>query len=406
VARTVLISGIGIAGPTLAFWLRKRGFEPVLVERAPGLRTGGYIIDVWGVGFDVADRMGLLPRLFQAGYHNDRVAFVRADGRVRSAFGGTALRRALGERYLSIQRGDLAREIFRTIESGVETIFGDSIAAMRELPDGIEVGFESGRPRRFDLVVGADGLHSAVRRTLFGGPAQSSRYLGYCAAAFVTRGYPRRDEHVYLSYAAPGRQISRFALRDNETGFLLVCAWPDGTKALPRNVASQKELLVEQFGQSRWREWPDILQHLRSADNLYFDAVSQVRLPAWSKGHAVLLGDAAYCPSLLSGEGSAFAMAGAYILAGELQRASGDHRAAFPAYEQQFRPFIERKQDAARAFVSSFAPKTSLGLVVRDIVLRLGGIPAVADLLMGRFVADHYELPRYPQMDAGSIPGS
>ncbi|HEX4078466.1 MAG TPA: FAD-binding domain [Rhizomicrobium sp.] len=402
-ARTVLISGIGIAGPTLAFWLLKQGLEPVLVERAPGLRTGGYILDFWGIGFDVAERMGLLPRLRQVGYHNDRVAFVRADGHVRSAFGGTALHRALGERYLSIQRGDLAREIFRTIETGVETIFGDSIATMCELPDGVQVGFESGRSRRFDMVVGADGLHSAVRRTLSGEPAHSSRYLGYCAAAFVTRGYPRRDEHVYLSYAAPGRQISRFALRDDGTGFLLVFAWPDETNSMPRDVPSQMQLLVEQFGQSRWREWPEILQHLRSADNLYFDAVSQVRLPAWSKGRVVLLGDAAYCPSLLSGEGSAFAMAGAYILAGELQRASGDYGEAFPAYEQRFRPFIERKQRAARAFVSSFAPKTSAGLAARDFVLKLGGISAIADLLMRHFVADRYELPDYAETDARAL---
>ena len=368
---------------------------PVLVERAPRFRTGGYIIDFWGVGFDVAERMGLIPALRAAGYLNDRVVFVRADGRTRSSFGGTALRRSLSDRFLSIQRGDLASEIWRRIADRVEVIFDDSIASLCENANGVDVKFESGRRRLFDLVIGTDGLHSTVRRLAFGDPAGAESYLGYCAAAFVTQGYTRRNEHVYWSYAAPGRQISRFALRNDETGFLLVFAWPGNPKNLPRDVAAQKRLLTMQFDRETWTERNEILRRLEACDDLYFDAVSQIRNPSWSKGRVALVGDAAYCPSLLAGEGSAFAMAGAYILAGELQRAAGDSARAFAAYERTFRPFIERKQRSARAFVSSFAPRSTAGLVTRDIVLRLASIPAIADLLMRHFVADRFRLPDY-----------
>jgi len=393
--QSILISGAGIAGPTLASWLLRQGFEPVLLERAPRFREGGYIIDFWGIGFDVAERMGLIPRLREAGYVNDRISFVGRNGGVRSSFGGAAIRRALGDRFLTIQRGDLAHAIYGTIEHRVETVFGDSVKAIEQTPDRVDVGFEHGGWRSFDLVVGADGLHSAVRAALFENHPSVERDLGYYVAVFVTRGYSRRDEHVYLSYAAPGRQISRFALRDDQTGFLFVFARVDGWPDPVHDTASQKRVILENFGHEPWVEWPEIKRHIELCENFYFDTVSQIELPSWSVGRAALVGDAAYCPSLLAGEGSAFAMAGAYILAGELQHAYGDHASAFASYERRFRPFVERKQRAARAFASSFAPKTSLGLVVRDVVLRLGAIPAIADLLMRRFVVDRFELPGY-----------
>ena len=394
--KSVLISGAGIVGSTLARWLLARGFTPALVEQAPQFRTGGYIIDFWGVGFDVAERMGLIPALRAAGYVNDRIVFVRADGSVRSCFGGAALRRALGDRFLSIRRGDLALEIWRGLAERAEVIFGDSIASLDETPDGVDVTFESGRRRSFELVVGADGLRSVVRRHAFGDTPDAEQYLGYCAAAFATGGYARRDEHTYLSYAAPGRQISRFALRNDGTGFLLVFAWPADPKALPRDMASQKKLLIAQFRDEPWMERSEILSRLEASDDLYFDAVSQIHIPRWSKGRVALVGDAAYCPSLLAGEGSVFAVAGAYILAGELDRAAGDFARAFCSYEQSFKPFIEHKQKAARAFISSFTPRTAAGLFVRDIVLKLGAVPAIADLLMRHFVADRFQLPDYP----------
>lgn len=165
--KTVLISGIGIAGPTLAYWLWRRGFEPVLIERAPKLRAGGYVIDFWGVGFEVAERMELIPTLRDVGYMNDRIVFVRQDGRIRSAFGGNALRRTLGDRFLSIQRGDLARAIYETIKHETETVFGDEIIGMAQDADHVEVRFKRGTARSFDFVIGADGLHSPLRTGMF-----------------------------------------------------------------------------------------------------------------------------------------------------------------------------------------------------------------------------------------------
>jgi 2-polyprenyl-6-methoxyphenol hydroxylase-like FAD-dependent oxidoreductase len=257
------------------------------------------------------------------------------------------------------------------------------------------VTFKSGSAREFDLVVGAGGLHSVVRSLAFPTGSAAERYLGYYAAAFVTKGYSKREEHIYLSYAAPGRQVSRFALRDGQTGFLLVFAKDERVPRWETGIEEQKAVLRAIFSRDSWIEWPEIEQHLMAARDLYFDAVSQIEMPVWSSGRVALVGDAAHGPSLLAGEGSAFAMAGAYILAGELERAKGNYAHAFAEYERKFRPFIVRKQKMARAFAASFTPKTSLGLVVRDIVLHLAAIPAVADYLMRSFVSDRYSLPTY-----------
>jgi len=388
--QTILISGAGIAGPTLAHFLLKRGFTPVLIDRAPGFRDGGYIIDFWGLGFDVAERMGILPELRSNGYLMNRVEFVTASGKRRSALGGGLFERSLHGRFLSIPRGGLARAVYRTIENDVETIFGDSIAGIVQHPDRVGVTFEHGPPRAFDLVIGADGLHSVVRSILFGPTPKFERYLGFYAASFLTKGYPRRDEHTYLSYAAPGRQISRYALRDDRSAFLFV--FESREKIYPPDLVTQKQILRQTFSREPWVEWPEIEARLEAVNELYFDAVSQIALPSWSLGRVALVGDAAFCPSLLAGEGSVLAMAGAYILAGELDRAEGDFARAFTSYERGFRPFIERKQKSARAFASSFAPKTSFGLFVRDQVLKLCAIPAVGNFLMRRFVADRFVL--------------
>jgi 2-polyprenyl-6-methoxyphenol hydroxylase-like FAD-dependent oxidoreductase len=389
--RDILISGAGIAGPALAHCLLRQGFVPTLVERAPALRQGGYMIDFWGVGYDVAERMGLLPRLMEVGYRMGEIVFVDGKGRRVSGFGGKALRRSIGERFISLQRGDLARAIYDRLQGRVETIFGDCVQTIVERGDKLAITFEKSPPRYFDLAIGADGLHSAVRRIAFGPETSFRKYLGYWTGSFVADGYPHRTENAYVSRAAPGRQMSRYALKDGRSAFFFVFTQQSDTP--PAAPEAQKAIVAERFADDGW-ELPQILACLERTDDLYLDAVSQVRMPRWSSGRVALLGDAAYCPSLLAGEGAAFAMAGAYILAGELGRAA-DHRAGFAAYEARFRGFIEGKQKSARQFAHAFAPRTALGLMVRNLVLELMAVPPVAQWMMRRFVRDEFPLPDY-----------
>jgi 2-polyprenyl-6-methoxyphenol hydroxylase-like FAD-dependent oxidoreductase len=316
-------------------------------------------------------------------------------GRTRSGFNVEMLRRAVGDRFFSLPRGDLARAIFDTVADKIETIFGDSITAIHESPDGVDVQFEQGDARRFDLVAGCDGLHSAVRQIAWGQEKEFEKYLGYYCASFLTTNYPYRQQQTYTSYAEPGRQISRYALRGERTAFLLIFGREQPVAQSP-DLVNAKAILRDMFKQDRWIEVPEILQRLETCDDLYFDSVSQIRTPSWSRGRVTLIGDAAYCPSLLAGEGAGFALAGAYILAGELHQANGDHVVAYRAYERRFRPFIERKQKSAAQFATSFTPKTRLGLFVRDLVLRLTAFPMVSNSLMRRFVTDRYQLPDYP----------
>ena len=394
--RSILVSGAGIAGPTLAFWLLRAGFAPTLIERAPHFREGGYMIDFWGAGFDVAEKMNLLPRLREIGYYFDRLKFVDERGRTRSELGGRAFRGALGERFISLQRGDLARAIFDTITDKIEIIFNDSITAIREDASGLDVSFERSSPRRFDLVIGCDGLHSAVRDLVFGAEQQFEKFLGYYAASFLTSGYPHREELTYVSYGAPGRQISRYALRDNRSAFLFVFS-QNPPFSTHHHEGAAKHIVGEVFSKDQWIEIPDILKRMNASDEFYFDSVSQIQMPAWSRGRTALLGDAAYCPSLLAGEGAAFAMAGAYVLAGELQRANGDYGQAFKNYEKKLRHFITRKQRSAERLASSFAPATWFGLSVRDFVLRLADcfLP-FGKWLTRKMVGDSFHLPDYP----------
>jgi 2-polyprenyl-6-methoxyphenol hydroxylase-like FAD-dependent oxidoreductase len=390
----ILVSGAGIAGPALAFWLRRHGCSPTLIEHAPAFREGGYMIDVWGLGWDLLERMGLLAAARRRGYLIDRLAFIDERGRRVAGFDLEVFRRALSGRFFSIPRGELARVIYDAVEGDVPTFFSTSIDAIREHESGVEVDLSNGTSQAFDLVAGADGLRSRVRECTFGADARFQRYLGYYAAAFVTRGYPHRDERTYLSFARPGRQISRYAMHDDRSAFLLVFAAEGTLDIAPHDVAAQKAVLHARFGGDGW-ECREILARLDDADDLYFDSVSQIRMPRWSAGRVVLVGDAAHCPSLLAGAGSAFAMLGAYVLAGELERAAGDHLAAFAAYEGRMRPFIEEQQRSAEGFARWFAPRTAFGIVLRNAALHVARLGPLAAWFSRRMFSDGFELPDY-----------
>ena len=388
----ILVSGLGIAGPTLAYWLRKRGFRPVLLERAPAPRRGGYIIDFWGVGYDVADRMGLRPTLHREECHLDEVRLVNTDGRRVARLRAAVFGEATGGRYLSILRSKLARCIWDQVDGSVETIFGDSVIRIEEDANGTLVHFERSAPRRFSLVIGADGLHSNIRSLALGASDPVPHHLGCCTAACTAAAYPHRDERVYVSYAAPGIQAARYALPDGSSTIFFFFVHPDGRDIPHHDVPAQKAMVRDAFAGRGW-ECDQLVAEMDRTDDWYFDAVAQIRMPMWHRGRVGLVGDAAYCPSLLSGQGSALAMAGAYVLAYELARAAGDHAAAFTRYQDYFKPFIDSKQRAAENFTWWMAPKTRLGVHLRNFTTRLMDLPIVAATTVKRSFGDTVALP-------------
>ncbi len=390
--KAVLISGAGIAGRTLAFWLKAAGFEPTLIERAPALRAGGYVIDFWGLGYDIAERMGLATDIDRMGYHMRELRIVDDRGERVTGFGTKVFNELSGGRFVTLGRSDLSRLLFEKIKDTTKIIFGTEIVDLQEHADSVQVQFNTGDERRFDLVIGADGLHSNVRRLVFGPEDRFEKQLGYLVAAFEVRGYRPRDEDVYVIYSEPGRMLGRFALHADRTLFLFV--FTADVDPLPAVLDLQKAMLRERFGDGKW-ECSRILGELDRTQDLYFDRVSQIMLDSWSRGRVALVGDAAFCVSLMAGQGSALAITAAYVLAGELAKARGRHEVAFGKYEELLRAYIEMKQRGAERFAGAFAPRTQFGLFFRNQVIKAFAIPGLARLAFGRDIIDTMQLPDY-----------
>jgi 2-polyprenyl-6-methoxyphenol hydroxylase-like FAD-dependent oxidoreductase len=399
-AKTVLIAGAGIAGPALAYWLKAAGFEPTLIEHAPELRTGGFVIDFWGLGYDLAERMGLAREIEGVGYHMRELRIVNDRGERSAGFGTSVLREVAGGRFVTLGRSDLSRLLLDRIKATTEVIFGDEIVDLKEHADRVQVQFKHAKERPFDLVIGADGLHSGVRRLAFGPQERFERHLGYGVAAFEVKGYRPRDEDVYVIYSRPGSMIGRFALHEDRTLFLFV--FTDRPSSSIRDLPAQKAMLRERFGDGGW-ECARILGELDRSSDLYFDRVSQIRMDSWSRGRVALVGDAAFCVSLMAGQGAALAMTAAYVLAGELSKVDGRHDEAFRNYEALLRAFIGKKQKGAERFSAAFAPKTRWGLFLRNQVIKATAIPGFARLTFGRDIIDTLQLPDYGWPARGAL---
>jgi len=390
----IVINGAGIAGPTLAWWLRRSGHEVLLVEHSREPRSGGYAIDFWGIGYRIAEKMGLLARIRELGYQVKEMRYVDRHGRTRGGFPIDAFGRMTGGRYIELRRADLAATIQGALDAGVDTLFGDSVAAIEDTGAGVHIGFDHAASREVDLVIGADGLHSRVRALAFGPEAEFEIPLDYHVAAFEIEGYRPHDDLIAVSHAVAGKQITKLSMPGDSTLFLFVFRDEYLSGNSPASAPQRKSALADAFADVGW-ECPEILAAMNDIDDIYFDRVSQIRMQRWAQGRTALLGDAAACVSLLAGEGTGLAMAEAYVLAGELHACGGDHRTAFARWQQRMLPFLRRKQVAAAKFASSFAPKSALGVTFRDHVSRLLRIPWIADLLVGRAVRDDIELPDY-----------
>ena len=385
------INGMGIAGPALAYWLRRFGHEPVLFERAEALRTGGYVIDFWGPGYDLAERMGVLGRLLERGYAMRRLTMVGAGGREVAGFGVELLRESMRGRFTTVARSEVSAALVDACE-GVPVHFGTSIVGCEQDRRGVTAVLSNGERERFELVVGADGLHSQVRAAAFGADPRHEVALDCHVAAFRLSHYPHRDELTYVSHTEPKRAVARVSLRDDETLVLFICR----SELLGDDSArgDLKRTLRRAFGGMGW-EVPEILARMDGVDDIYCDRVSQIRLEAWSKGRIALVGDAAACVSFLAGEGTGLAMVEAYVLAGELHRAGNDWARGLQAYEARLSSFVRAKQQAALQFRGFFAPKTRVGLLARNVLINAFARPFVAKRFMPRALRDELELPDY-----------
>ncbi len=362
--RNILISGASVAGPALAFWLNRYGFRTTIVERAPALRPGGYAVDFRGASVRVLERMNLLAEVKRMQTRIGAITVVdQHNNKVASMPDGFTS----GE--LEILRGDLARVFHEATRDTTEYIFDDSIAGMQENDEGVDVTFLRGGRRRFDLVVGADGLHSKVRSLAFGAEDKFVRYLGYHISIFTIANYLNLNRSG-LYYGTPGKKVGIFSGKDDGEAKASFFFASEPLKYDRRNVEQQKSILRAHFAQEKW-EVPRLMELMNQAPDFYLDSISQVKMDRWSRGRSVLLGDAAYCASPLSGMGTGMAVVGAYVLAGELMEARGDYESAFRSYECLMRDFVKQCQQLADGGTDWFVPRTRFRLWLSNQMWRV-----------------------------------
>ena len=381
----ILVVGAGIAGLSAALRLRQLGRSPTVVEAAPGPRGGGYMIDFFGAGVDAADRLALRPGLERIHAPVERLVFVDGSGRSRLAVGYPALRRRVfGGQHYNFLRGDLEARLHAAAgDAGVEVSHGRKVVGVQQAAaagDPVVVRYADGAEEEWDVVLGADGIHSRVRNDLLEPDEWSTRDLGHAVWTWILDGSVtgvRREDFVTL--AAPGRMVAVYPVDEGRTAAFLVHRSPDGGGEPGADLPAT---LHRRFGDLGWLV-PELLARFPSAVDRYTDRTVQVRSRVWHRGRVALLGDACWCVSLLAGQGASLALAGGVAVAEELAPASAvsDVPAALDRARERLEPVVARIADAGVRTASWFAPEERWRMAVREVSLRASAWPVVGPAL-------------------------
>ena len=391
--KDILISGAGIAGTSLAFWLKKFGFNPTIIEISPSIREGGYAIDFMGAGFDVAEKMGIASELEKVDLNISKLSLVDENNIEKGSMNYQKVKKLMKNRALTLLRSDLAKVIYNNLDKEIEIIFGDTISKIEQDDEKVITTFKNGATRTFDLLAGADGLHSNVRNLVFGNESQFEKYFGYYTCSFTIENFSY-DGGAFPMYNVPNKQVAIYSSIKNKTTTFFIFASPEKLKFDHHDIEKQKEILKNEFMNIGWK-CKELLSEINTTKDFYFDTVSQIKMANWSKGRISLVGDACDCPSVLSGKGSTLAIVGAYILAGELKQANGNYEIAFDNYEKILKPFMDKKQKSAQAFAKSFVPKSNFGIWLRNKAFKLMSLPFVSNLLLNQFKDNGLKLKDY-----------
>jgi len=356
----VLVSGASIAGLTTAYWLCHYGFKVTVVETAPGVRPGGQPVDVRGPAIEVAEKMGILAAVRDRSTKLTGMSVVDSEG--REIFRSTE-RTLTGGHFdspdVEILRDELCYILHDAVGGRADFIFGNAIAALRQDAAGVDVDFANGQRDRFDVVIGADGLHSAVRRLVFGPESEFLHYMGMYISVFAIPNFLGLERwQIFHEHKGVLGGVVAF---EKETKLRCYISFKSEQPVDYdyRDVAAQKQMIVERAAEVGW-EFPRIVQYMQETPDFHFDSASLICTDSWSRGRITLVGDAGYCASPLVGQGTTNAMMGAYVLAGELATHTDDLAAGIAAYEQALRVYVTHSQDLARQTKdASFVPSES-----------------------------------------------
>ncbi|MGW4589684.1 FAD-dependent monooxygenase [Amycolatopsis thermoflava] len=378
--RAIIVGG-GIAGLATALRLHQIGWQPVMVERAPARRSGGYAVTFSGIGYDAAERMGVLPALAERHITPDKMVYVKPGGQTRFEVPGQTVRAMLGQRALNILRGDIEDVLYTAIRDTVEIRFGTTVTAVAQDADGVDVTLSDGTVERADLLVGADGLHSTTRKLVFGPEEDFRLDLDHMTGVFMLDRLPSCvEEGTTSTLTDTGRTLAVISLGPGRAAAFFGYRTPSPMTELAEGPAT---VLPRVFGDMGWAA-PEVLAQLPHAESVYFDTISQMVVGNWSRGRVVLLGDAAWCVTLFAGFGSSLAVAGADRLGTALDSYPGDVLTALREWEAELRPEAEKKQALGRRVNGLYAPSDPFRLWLRDLPLRFASFGPISSLLQRR----------------------